>query len=83
MKIITVNSIKGGTGKSTLSVLIINALVKADFRCLVIDADASNNSLSFYLNDKESEPHEQIKTIFHLFMGEKAGNCVIRIKTNL
>jgi chromosome partitioning protein len=83
MKIITINSIKGGTGKSTLSVLIINALVKTGFRCLVIDADASNNSLSFYLNDKEPKVLEQIKTIFHLFMGENAGNCVIPVRTGL
>jgi chromosome partitioning protein len=83
MKTITINSIKGGTGKSTLSVLIINALVMAGFRCLVIDADASNNSLSYYLNDREPQAHEQIKTIFNLFMGETAGNCVIRIKAGL
>jgi chromosome partitioning protein len=83
MKTIAINSIKGGTGKSTLSILIINALVTAGFRCLVIDADASNNSLSFYLNDKEPQAHEQIKTIFHLFMGKKAENCAVPIRSSL
>ncbi|GHV88865.1 hypothetical protein AGMMS50267_12250 [Spirochaetia bacterium] len=48
MKTIAINSIKGGTGKTTLSVLFINALMRAGNKCLVIDADASNNSLSFF-----------------------------------
>jgi chromosome partitioning protein len=83
MKIIAINSIKGGTGKSTLAVLLINALSGAGFRCLVIDADSSNNSLSFYLDDKELPESEQRKTVFNLFMGEKTRNCVIKINDNL
>jgi chromosome partitioning protein len=83
MKTIAINSIKGGTGKSTISVLFINALVNAGFRCLVIDADASNNSLSFYLNDRETIDSGQSKSIFNLFMGEKAGDCVTRINEKL
>lgn len=83
MKTIAINSIKGGTGKSTISVLFINALVNAGFRCLVIDADASNNSLSFYLNDRETLESGQSKTIFNLFMGEKAEDCVTRINEKL
>jgi chromosome partitioning protein len=83
MKTIAINSIKGGTGKSTLAVLLINALSGTGFRCLVIDADSSNNSLSFYLNDKELPESEQRKTVFNLFMGEKTRNCVIKINDNL
>jgi chromosome partitioning protein len=47
MKTIAINSIKGGTGKSTLSVLLVDALIGIGYWCWVIDADASN-SLSFY-----------------------------------
>jgi chromosome partitioning protein len=83
MKTIAFNSIKGGTGKSTLAVLFINALIKSGFRCLVIDADASNNSLSFYFNDSEHLESGNRKTVFNLFMGEKARNCVTGIKGNL
>lgn len=49
MKVIAINSIKGGTGKSTLSIILVNALAGAGYKCLVIDADASNNSMSFHL----------------------------------
>jgi chromosome partitioning protein len=83
MKTIAINSIKGGTGKSTLSVLFIDALVNAGFRCLVIDADACNHSLSFYFYDSEYLESGSRKTIFDLFMGEKARNCVTEIKENL
>ncbi|MDR3266958.1 MAG: ParA family protein [Tannerella sp.] len=83
MKTIAVNSIKGGTGKSTIAVLFIKALISAGKRCLVIDTDASNNSLSFYINDNESLQSEQGKTIFNLFVGEKIRDCTIKINDNL
>jgi chromosome partitioning protein len=80
MKTIAVNSIKGGTGKSTLSVLFINALAGAGYKCLVIDADASNNSLSFYFDDSAGLEITQGQTIFDLFLGAKVQDCVIRIQ---
>jgi chromosome partitioning protein len=80
MKTIAINSIKGGTGKSTLSILFINALTKSGYRVLVIDADASNNALSFYLNDT---PSVSPKSIFDLFMGNKVEDCVIKVNESL
>jgi chromosome partitioning protein len=81
MKTIAVNSIKGGTGKTTLTVLLINGLIKAGCRCLAIDTDASNNSLSFYFDD--SRELAQCKTIFDLFMGANIKDCAKRINENL
>jgi chromosome partitioning protein len=84
MKTIAINSVKGGTGKSTLAVLIINALTRSGFRCLVLDADASNNSLSFALCEGETaDALAPVKTVFHLFMGEPVQNCVIRVNDRL
>jgi len=83
MKTITINSIKGGTGKSTLAVLIINALTKAGFRCLCIDADASNHSLSFHLSDRNLYELHKNKTIFNLFMGEPLKECITYINDKL
>ncbi|GHV90254.1 hypothetical protein AGMMS50268_07570 [Spirochaetia bacterium] len=80
MKIISVNSIKGGTGKTTLSILFINALTKAGYRCLVIDADASNNSLSSYLTDGTIS---QKKSVFDLFLGASVEECNIVINESL
>jgi chromosome partitioning protein len=80
VKTIAINSIKGGTGKTTVAILFINALTKAGYRCLVIDADASNNSLSFYFNDGEII---QKKSVFDLFLGTKVEECNISINKNL
>ena len=83
MKTIAINSIKGGTGKSTLAVLLINALTKSGFRCLCIDADSSNHSLSFHLSDRKLYELYQSKTIFNLFMGEPLIECITRINERL
>jgi chromosome partitioning protein len=83
MKTIAINSIKGGTGKSTLAVLLISALTKAGFRCLCIDADAGNHSLSFHLSDCNLYELHKGKTIFNLFMGEPLGECITRINDRL
>jgi len=83
MKTIAVNSIKGGTGKSTLAILLIKALTVAGFKCLVMDADSSNHSLSFFLDEQEEVNPIQDKTIFHLFMGEPLQDCVKPINENL
>ena len=81
MKTIAAHSIKGGSGKTTMAAVSINALSGAGYRCLAIDADASNNSLSFHLDD--SPELEQGKTIFNLFMGDKVEDCAKRINDRL
>jgi len=43
MRTITINSIKGGTGKSTFAAFLANMLAKAGFRCPASNADASNH----------------------------------------
>jgi chromosome partitioning protein len=83
MKTIAINSIKGGTGKSTLAILFINALTRAGYKCLVMDADSSNHSLSFFLNEKEVINPIEDKTIFHLFMGEPIRSCTKTINEHL
>jgi chromosome partitioning protein len=83
MKTIAVNSIKGGTGKSTLTVLLINALTGAGCRCLAIDADASNNSLSFYFDGSATTELIQGKSIFDLFTGTKIQDCAIKVNDQL
>lgn len=47
MKVITFSAIKGGCGKSALSILIANYLSNAGYRVLCIDLDIQN-SMSFY-----------------------------------
>jgi chromosome partitioning protein len=83
MKTIALNSIKGGTGKSTLSIITVNALSQAGCRCLAIDTDMSNHSLSFYFNG--GVPYETIyeKNIFKVFTGSPVMDNVLPINDHL
>ena len=91
MKTITSYSIKGGSGKSTLTVLMTNAISRAGYRSLVLDADPSNHSLSSYFDEPASPTRltaneklaAQGKTIFNLFMGDKIEDCVRRMNDRL
>ena len=83
MKTIAVNSMKGGTGKSTLAILVINALNNSGYRCLGIDTDASNHSLSFHFCDSRQHLSGQSKTVFNLFMGDTVQECAISINEKL
>jgi chromosome partitioning protein len=69
MKTVAINSIKGGTGKSTLSILLVNALAGAGYKVLVMDTDASNNSLSFHFGEGVTYEMVQEKNIFNVFFG--------------
>lgn len=79
MKTITFNSTKGGTGKSTLSIVTLNALAGAGYRCLALDTDMINHSLSFYFN--RGIPFETIceKNIFKVFTGSSIKENVIPV----
>ena len=54
MKTITFSAIKGGVGKSSLSILTANCLYRAGFKVLVIDMDIQN-STTFYHTPSEEE----------------------------
>jgi chromosome partitioning protein len=79
MKTITFNSTKGGTGKSTLSIITLNALAGAGYKCLAIDTDMINHSLSFYFNS--GIPFESIyeRNIFKVFTGSSVKENVLPI----
>lgn len=83
MKTITFNATKGGTGKSTLSIITLTALTGAGYKCLAIDTDMINHSLSFYFNS--GIPFEQIqaKNIFKIFTGEAITENVLKINDRL
>jgi chromosome partitioning protein len=83
MKTITVNSTKGGTGKSTLSVILVNALSGAGYKCLAVDADMINHSLSFYYNSGIDFRTILDKNIFKVFTGAKITENVIAINEHI
>jgi chromosome partitioning protein len=56
MQTITCTSLSGGQGKTTTSIFLGRALVQAEYRVLMIDADPQS-SLTFYLGH-EVQPNQ-------------------------
>lgn len=55
MKIISLAAIKGGTEKSTMSVLLARILAAAGYRTLLVDLDASDSASLALLPGKHRE----------------------------
>ena len=55
MKVITVSSIKGGTGKTSHVIMVANCLGAAGYRVLGIDMDLNNAASFYYLNEQTQE----------------------------
>lgn len=83
MKTISFNSTKGGVGKSSLAIITLNALTTSGYKCLAIDTDMINHSLSFYFN--AGIPYETIKkkNVFKAFAGEGIQDNIISINDRL
>lgn len=83
MKVITPNSPKGGPGKSTTSILLINALTAAGKKVLAIDSDTVNHSLSSYYNEQYGLDEILEKNIFNVFSGKSIKENVLPVRKNL
>ncbi len=83
MKTVSFNATKGGTGKSTLSIITLNALTASGYKCLAIDTDMINHSLSFYYNAGIPFETIQAKNIFKAFAGEGIAENIIPINDRL
>src|SRR6056297_1535257 len=65
MKVITFSLIKGGTGKTTTSILVANALASDGYRVLVIDMDIQNSLSFYYLDNAEVIENQNIAFALH------------------
>jgi len=83
MKVISFNATKGGTGKSTLSIITVNGLIRAGFKVLAIDTDTVNHSLSFYFNAGIPFDTIQQRNIFKVFAGGTIQDNTLRITDRL
>lgn len=65
MKIISIYNQKGGTGKTTLSILLSMYLSGAGKKVLVLDLDSQESLTHYFLSGNEADE----KTIFHVLAG--------------
>jgi len=80
MKVVTFGSIKGGTGKSSIQLLVERALAKSGYKCLAIDLD-TNNSTSSALKPKDLKEQDVTgsKNIASALLSDDKdiSNCII------
>jgi chromosome partitioning protein len=69
MNVVTFTSLKGGVGKSSLSILTANLLGKAGKRVLVIDMDLNNSASFYYLNSDQVDQSKEKNIAAALFGG--------------
>jgi chromosome partitioning protein len=74
LKTIAFCSVKGGTGKSTLSIITALSLFRQGFRVLSIDLDPQNSTTFFFADETKKE------SIFNILMGDQVEKNII--KTN-
>ncbi len=65
MKTICVSSIKGGSGKSSLCILVANYAAAAGYRVLVADLDIQNSASSYYLDSPDGADRKNIASVLH------------------
>jgi len=76
MKIITVASLKGGAGKTTVAVFLARALAGARRRVLAVDLDHNNNLTDYFLRGVEPEVLEAAN-VYHVLSGRaKIEDCI-------
>lgn len=76
-KVLSVINLKGGVGKTTLTVAVAEALAAGGARALVVDLDPQTNStLMLVGEEKWRELDGEKRTLFHLFQRALAGESV-------
>lgn len=85
-KIITFGNFKGGTGKTTNSTMVGNALANQKHNTLLIDLDPQANATNLYLKTKsnlETKITTFSQTLMSAIQKENLESAIINIKKNL
>jgi len=81
MKIITIASVKGGVGKTTLTINIGQVLADMGYQVLVVDHDSNNNLTDYFLLKEDYESAKE-SNVYHFLTKRKKAKDVI-FKCNL
>lgn len=82
MKVITIASLKGGVGKTTLAIFLSQSL-SINKRVLLIDADPNNNATDFFLRTGDVMEIENAN-LYHALSGKRAlADCIHPTEFNL
>lgn len=83
MKIITCASIKGGAGKTALSVFLSQSLLSSGRRVLAVDVDHNNNLTDYFLRSASPDALEKAN-VYHLLAGRaEASTCVHKTESGI
>lgn len=84
MKVISIASLKGGVGKTTLSIYLGASIQKVfpNKKVLLVDADPNNNLTDFFLREETVEALEE-RNLFTVLVGESRLDESIRVIDNL
>ena len=78
MKIITVASLKGGVGKTSIAIFLSQALQESGSRMLAVDLDHNNNLTDYFLKEMDTEEIKK-RNIYHAVAGQvEYADCIYR-----
>jgi chromosome partitioning protein len=75
LKVFTIASLKGGSGKSSLAIFLAQALTAAGRRVLVVDLDHNNNLTDYFLRDVQACELEE-RNVLHAITGRPVEDCL-------
>ena len=76
MKVVTIASLKGGVGKTTIAVNLAMHLSTRGLKTLAIDIDANNNMTDYFLRDIDPEVIEKANVFHVLTRKASLSDCV-------
>ncbi len=81
VKTIAITSGKGGVGKSTITVLLANELIKKNKKVIICDCDVECPNDYLLLEQKLTKPKQEIYTFFPKLNKRKCKKCGLCVRT--